>query len=361
MTTGAPSRPDTHTVDTGGGGGGTFGLRVMLIVHALAVVGLGLLLWRLLLAYHALASVGTSSKSDPTGLNVFLAVMLGPTPLLHPLAAWHLARHPRRAKTYLAVAVPVAWAQVIGSLYLVVLFTPVAGLSIFFLVVPFSALVIAWTVAAQKIDTPRPVRTRRRGFWRRSALDLAVFAGIGTVLVLVVAAVWDSTQWKGQTPPRDFNESVAWEKMETAVSEVTPVFAPFEGFASRTVTVRSCPGLYEDGGDYVRYELSYLFTDAVQTDPQLRSQYRLAAREHWLDQGHGVQFDRQNAHGDWSIVVHDGDGLRLAVYEGHGLDKPIELNVQTGCVERVGTPPCLDPQGGVPPEADQITGIRCPR
>lgn len=333
----------------------------MLIVHTVAVVGLGILLWRLLFGLSQLSAIGNPDMNDPTGMNVFLALLLGPTPLLNPLAALNLTRHPRRAKVYLALAGVAAWLQVIASILIAVAATFIGGFFLFFLVVPFAWLVFAWTRAAWRIApaTSKGASGRARRFLRASAIDLATFSGLLAVLVLVVVLVWDSMQWKGQQRPRDFNESVAWEKMESAVTEVIPVFAGFEGFASRTVTVEQCAGKYEDGGEFYRYELSYIFTDAVQIDPAKRSEYRLAAREYWLGEGFEAQFDRQNQRGDWSIVVHDDEKLRLAVYEGLGVDDPIELNVQSGCVKRVGTPPCLDPQGGVPPEADQVIGIRC--
>jgi hypothetical protein len=340
---------------------GSTGLQVMLVMHALLVVGLGIPLWHLCFGLYELASIGDPEGSDPTGMNVFLALLLGPTPLLNPLAALNLTRNPRRAKVYLALGGVVAWLQVIASVVMSVAFALIGGLFLLLLILPFGWLVFSWTSAAIRMNPAPPSDEvgRIRRFLRATSIDLAVFSATAAVLVLVAALVWDSMQWKGQQAPRDFDESVAWEKMESAVTEVVPVFEGFEGFASRTLEVEGCAGKYEDGGDYYRYELSYFFTDAVQTDPAVRSEYRLAAREYWLDEGHEVQFDRQNDRGDWSIVVNDEEGLRLAVYEGLGIDDPIELNVQTGCVKRTDTPPCLDPQGGVPPETDQIIGIRC--
>lgn len=84
---------------------------------------------------------------------------------------------------------------------------------------------------------------RARSFLRASAIDLAMLGGIGGTLVLVAMGVWDSMQYKGQEPPRDFDEPVAWQKLESAVAEVTPVFADFEGFASRSVEVKPCAGM----------------------------------------------------------------------------------------------------------------------
>ena len=333
----------------------------MLIVHAVPVVGLGILLWRLLFGLNELSAIGNPDAGDPTGMNVFLAFLLSPTPLLNPLAALNLTRHPRRAKVYLAIAGVAAWLQVIASIVIALASTFIGGFFLLFLAVPFAWLVFAWTRAARRIAPASSTGTSRpmRPFLRASAIDLATFSGLLAVLVLVAAIVWDSMQWKGQETPREFDESVAWKKMEFAVSEVVPAFADFEGFASRTVTVERCAGMYEDGEEYYRYELSYIFADAVQADPAKRSAYRLAARQYWLGEGYEAQFDRQNQRGEWSIVVQDGDELRLAVYEGIGVEDPTELNVQSGCVKRVGTPPCLDPQGSVPFEADQVIGIHC--
>lgn len=49
------------------------------------------------------------------------------------------------------------------------------------------------------------------------------------------------------------------------------------------------------------------------------------------------RFDRQNGHGNWSIVEHD-DRLRWAVDESQGVNDSIELHVQSGCVKRVNAP-----------------------
>lgn len=109
----------------------------------------------------------------------------------------------------------------------------------------FTWLIFTWTRAASRIG---PVRApdsggRARSFLRASAIDLGMLGGIGGTLVLVAMGVWDSMQYKGQEPPRDFDEPVAWQKLESAVAEVTPVFADFEGFASRSVEVKPCAGM----------------------------------------------------------------------------------------------------------------------
>lgn len=81
-----------------------FVLRALLILHVVVVLALGIPVWILLTGLDRLAAIADPASYDPTGLNVVLAVLLGPTFLLNPLAALHLKRRPRRAKSYLALA-----------------------------------------------------------------------------------------------------------------------------------------------------------------------------------------------------------------------------------------------------------------
>jgi hypothetical protein len=330
-------------------------LKALLVVHGVLSVLVGFPLWLLTLAFSAM--VGDSGQSAAV---LFLA-LFGPSAPLNLLAAYNFNRHPRKARVYLLMAGVVAVLQALAlTLYAIGLIAVpmilcgavlVAGVVIAGFVLGSKAEVQLWLTRGEGSGTKKRFKS--------AAADLAVLLGTVTAIASVLALIWSFILFPGQRGDHDFDESEAWSKLEDAAADVIPVFAGFDGFRSRTLEVDQCGGEFRGGGEYFRYELSYEFSDAVQADAAVRSEYRLAARDYWLGEGYEAQFDRQTQNGDWSIVVHDDEDLRLAVYEGLGADDPIELNLQTGCVERVGTPPCLDPQGGVPPEADRITGIRC--
>lgn len=330
-------------------------LKTLLVVHGVLSVFVGFPLWLLTLAL----SVMVGDSGQPAAV-LFLA-LFGPSAPLNFLAAYNFNRCPRKARVYLFLAGMVAVLQaLLLTLYAI-------GLIAVPVILCGAVLVAGVVIAGFMLATKKEIQlwlTRGEGSGTKSrfksaAADLAVFLGTVAVIASVLALVWSFLLFPGQRSDHDFDESEAWSKLEDAAADVIPVFAGFDGFRSRTLEVDQCGGEFRGGGEYFRYELSYEFSDAIQADPAVRSEYRLAAREHWLGENYEAQFDRQNQNGGWSIVVHDDEGLRLAVYEGLGVDNPIELNLQTGCVKRVGTPPCLDPQHDIPPGTDQVTGIRC--
>ena len=353
----APSEPqsDTDHAATVPYPESAFTLRALLVAHGVLSVLVGLPLWLLTLGLSAM--VGDSGQTA----SVLFLIMFGPSAPLNFLAVYNFHRHPRKARVYLVIAGAAAVLQILLLTMFAIGF--IAAPMILCGAVLVAVVVIAGFVLANKAEMQlwltQGEGSGTKGRFKHVAADLAVFLGTVGVIASVLALVWFFILFPGQRGDLDFDESEAWPKLEEAAADVIPEFAEFDGFRSRTLEVSQCGGEFRGGGEYFRYELSYEFSDAAQADPAVRSEYRLAAREHWLGQGYEAQFDRQSPNGDWSIVVNDDEDLRLAVYEGQGEDIPIELNLRTGCVERVGIPPCPDPQGGVPPEADQVIGIRC--
>lgn len=310
-------------------------LRVLLVLHAISLIVVGVPLFFLVLAFSTMVG---DTEEDGTRLLVLLSILVGPSIPLNVLAAVHLKRRPSRSLRYLYAAAVPAFLQ----LLMAILFTiATRGLGILAVVIP-GGLAVAWLILTlrmrERLGPGRPVRRPLLA----AIHDLAT-AALSIVLAagLVLATFWVFFE-RPRMPSEDFDEPQAWQKAEDAIAGAVTAFDDFQGFDGRFVRANPCVDEFAGGGEYVSYSVSYDFTADVQASDQKQSEYAAAAYAHW---------ETMDGAGDLTLRVHLGVGTPSDL---------AGISARTGCVKRVTDPPCLAPQGGVPPANDEISNIDCP-
>jgi hypothetical protein len=142
---------------------------------------------------------------------------------------------------------------------------------------------------------------------------------------------------------------------------VVPAFPDFEGFAERSVRANPCLDEFAGGGEYFSYAVTYYFGESVRNSDERRAANVSAAEEFWEDRGYLTERGEHEPSGAFWVDAETDEGLTLTVRTGGSRESnPPAVAARTGCVKGVEDPPCLDPQGGVPPKFDEVSGIRCP-
>ncbi|MEU6858334.1 hypothetical protein AB0B28_05590 [Glycomyces sp. NPDC046736] len=326
-------------------------LQLLLIGGAAVVVWIWLWTWSGVQAY---AWPGVDNGLTERGLAYLL--VLGPAVPVNLLAAIWLSKGGRRAQLYLAAAGALAAVQ------LVVLFTPAAmpvrlamtdggtavGIRFLFTVVPilFLGIVLAAGTPVRGWLHEGPDRP----LGRVVSVELAVW---GLALVLALGAgtevrAWASTAAEPKAPVGDFTEADTWQRLETAAGETVAALPAFNGFAARALEVAPCGYHTTAGLPAYRYLLTYEFRAADFPT------YETVIAERWTGEDYMLTYDGATLEGTTSITATRTDAITLAYTGG---DRPA-LHLESSCVERTDTPPCLPPQGA--PTTDDIKGIRCP-
>lgn len=310
-------------------------LRVLLVLHAISLIFVGVPLFLLVLALTAMVD-----DTDVVSVQVLVlvSILVVPSIPLNLLAAVHVKRRPSRSRKYLYSAAVLALLQLLMAIVFTI---STRGLGILAVVIP-GGLAVAWFVVTlrmrDQLDPRRPVRRPLLA----AVHDLAI-AALSIVLAagLALATFWVFFE-RPRTPPEDFDEPQAWQKAEDAIAGAVTAFDDFQGFDGRFVRANPCLDEFAGGGEYVSYSVSYDFTSDVQASDQKQSEYASAAYEYW---------ETTDGAGDLTLRVHMGTGAPSDL---------AGISARTGCVKRVPDPPCLEPQGGVPPANDEISNIDCP-
>jgi hypothetical protein len=163
-----------------------------------------------------------------------------------------------------------------------------------------------------------------------------------------------------ETPPeREFDQSTAWEQLETATAETVAGLPEFPGFARRLLSKNACSHEGETDSDYVNLELTYEFSEDLLNDPLLRETYPEALLTQWKAAGYEITREKvwgdQDENTDYEALRPDG--IR---YWWTAAGK-VGLRVQSGCVKKVDGWPltCPAPLGGVSSENDVAWQEHC--
>lgn len=159
-----------------------------------------------------------------------------------------------------------------------------------------------------------------------------------------------------QPPEREFDQSTAWDRMESAAAEAIADLPDFPGFAVRTMKFLECSHNGEVDDEYVNLELSYQFSEEISQESLVRETYLDIFREQWEEAGYDIHRDQPSGTGkDHSLEARRPDGINYWYVVG-GLTV---LKVQSGCVKAVDeeefNPTCPVPLGGVTRENDRAT------
>lgn len=327
-------------------------LRLLLLAQTGIVVVLWLATWRSLQGY---AWIGGGVETDLFERGLSYLAVLAPTLPVNLLAAFWLGRGGRRARAYLAGVAAVTAVQLILLLMPVDpggLVTPGIIYALTVVPVSFAALAIAVTGPAKTWLSREYIPESRL----RTIIETPTWAAAATLALAMAASVgtWVSAAHETGEPVGAFDESDVWARMEEAVTNTAATQPHFPGFEARTVEVESCLYRSDAGLLTYRYDITYDLTPFP--DETARADFTAAVRDSWNGEGYRLVLDGPGNDGTRTLSAERNDDLDLSLTLG---EAPA-LHVRSGCLERVEeSPPCLDPQGDLPPEADRITGLTC--
>lgn len=241
----------------------------------------------------------------------------------------------KRGRAYMALAMGAFWFQVAIGVIAQPFFGCLAQIPV---IIPGIIAMVIWRRPGTQERLALPSSSRLL-LWP----DLLIIpAGIALVVVLIAQLDGRFVPYvEDRNPPREFDSSEGWERLELAVEDTVPAFEAVEGFDGL-----GDPDYREDdqcdtGGawdeEWVDLRITY---DLGNLDPngELSMAYVDSLLEHWPDRGYEItqNHPREAAVGDglqsYRVEAERDDGVTIAYQVGYG---SADLTVDSGCILKV--------------------------
>jgi hypothetical protein len=303
------------------------GLRAALIAMAILSLGCGFPMAGLIPDLEGWGGDTPAKELHRTAVTAVLAFAIAPPVYL--LSAIHVGRT-KRGHAYLK------WAAVAFGLQAVMYLFAQPFLGCIALLPTLVAGIIAMVQSSKPQLQDRLYRPSlaKLLLWPE-LLIVPIAAALVTALILQVNRDYVPEE---PNPPRDFDSSEGWQRLDDAVAATLPAFEAVDEFPGLPAPydadyMGDCDQGAKWNETWIQYDLTFRLGDDVSIADSPWRDYLELLRTRWAELGYVITTDAPHGETDHTLTAVRDDGVTIK-YQifGGGAD----LDVSTGCIEQVG-------------------------